>query len=179
MAKENNENSLFVACILGGRTEYLKSHNIFAEMGENVLFQPIKLPNEPRLIKIHNNVKIAADVTFYTHDIINSVFSGIDKEHYQTHGECVEILDNVFVGGHSIIIGGVTIGPNSIVAAGSVVTKDIPSGVIVGGNPARIIGKFDELYAKRRSHEMGTCGLDPNVRADELWKEFYESKGCS
>lgn len=93
----------------GGRTEYLKSHNIFAEMGENVLFQPIKLPNEPKLIKIHNNVKIAADVTFYTHDIINSVFSGIDKEHYQTHGECIEIFDNVFVGGHSIIIGGVTI----------------------------------------------------------------------
>lgn len=119
-------------------------------MGENILFQPIKLPNEPKLIKIHNNVKIAADVTFYTHDIINSVFSGIDKEHYQTHGECIEIFDNVFVGGHSIIIGGVTIGPNSIVAAGSVITKDVPSGVIVGGNPARIIGKFDELYAKRR-----------------------------
>lgn len=166
-----------MACVMGGRTEYLKKHYIFAEMGENVLFQPIKLPNEPKLIKIHDNVKIAADVTFYTHDIINSVFSGMDGESYQTHGECIEIFDNVFVGGHSIIIGGVSIGPNSIVAAGSVVTKDVPSGVVVGGNPARVIGQFDAIYARRCSREMGTSGLDPNVRASELWREFYESKG--
>ena len=60
-------------CILGfDRVKYLKQHNVFAELGDNVLYQPIKLPNEPKLIKIHNNVKVAADVTFYTHDVINS-----------------------------------------------------------------------------------------------------------
>ncbi len=37
--------------------KYLKQHNVFAELGDNVLYQPIKLPNEPKLIKIHNNVK--------------------------------------------------------------------------------------------------------------------------
>ena len=78
-------------------------------MGNNVLFQPTKLPNEPKLIKIHNNVKIAADVTFYTHDVINSVFSAMDSIEYMTHGSCVEIFDNVFIGGHSIIVGGVSI----------------------------------------------------------------------
>lgn len=46
-------------------------------------------------------------------------------------------------------MGGITIGPNAIVAAGSVVTKDVPEGTIVGGNPAKVIGKFDEYMKKR------------------------------
>lgn len=63
-------------CLLGmNRVEYLRKHKVFAEIGNKVLFQPIKLPNEPKLIKIHDNVKIASEVTFYTHDVINSVFS--------------------------------------------------------------------------------------------------------
>jgi acetyltransferase-like isoleucine patch superfamily enzyme len=46
-----------------------------------------------------------------------------------------------FIGGHCIVLKGVTIGDQSIVAAGSVVTSDIPSGEIWGGNPARVIRK--------------------------------------
>ena len=45
---------------------------------------------------------------------------------------------------------GVKIGPNSIVAGGAVVTKDVPEGVIVGGNPAKIIGTVDDLVERRR-----------------------------
>ena len=44
------------------------------------------------------------------------------------------------------------IGPNAIVAAGSVVSKDVPEGSIVGGNPAHIIGNFGD-YARKRSSE--------------------------
>lgn len=43
----------------------------------------------------------------------------------------------------SIIVGGVTIGENSVVAAGSVVTKDVPPNSLVGGNPAKIIRQID------------------------------------
>lgn len=157
-------------CMWGGRTEYLKTHQIFAEMGDNVLFQPIKLPNEPKLIKIHNNVKIAADVTFYTHDVINSVFSIMDNVPYQTHGSCIEIYDNVFIGGHSIIVGNVSIGPNAIIGAGSVVVRNVPEGCIVAGNPAKVIGKFEDLHDKRRD-EAGKNGLDPELRSMELWKK--------
>lgn len=47
--------------------------------------------------------------------------------------------DNVWIGGSSVILAGVRIGNNSIVAAGSIVTKDVPANPIVAGNPARIV----------------------------------------
>lgn len=167
-----------LVCIVGGvsaRNKYLKKHQIFAEYGDNNLFQPTKLPNAPQLIKIHNNVKIAADVTFYEHDAINGMLSVIDKVHYQMHGSCIEIHDNTFIGGHSIIIGNVSIGPNAMVAAGSVVTKDVEPGTIVGGNPAKVIGSFESLHGKRKQEESGDrLVYDPRDRIEELWKLFYE-----
>lgn len=54
----------------------------------------------------------------------------------------VTIGNNVWVGGHVSIVGGVTIGDNTIIAAGSVVTKDIPANVLAGGNPCRVIRKL-------------------------------------
>jgi acetyltransferase-like isoleucine patch superfamily enzyme len=51
----------------------------------------------------------------------------------------VVIERNVWIAAGAIIIGGVTVGENSVVAAGSVVTKDIPPNALVGGNPARVI----------------------------------------
>ena len=51
----------------------------------------------------------------------------------------VFIGDDCFIGTRSIICKGVTIGPRSIIAAGSVVVKDIPSGCIAGGNPCKVI----------------------------------------
>ena len=51
----------------------------------------------------------------------------------------VDIRDNVFIGHQAIIMPGVTIGPDAIVAAGSVVTRDVPPGMVVGGVPAKPI----------------------------------------
>ena len=51
----------------------------------------------------------------------------------------VHIGKNVWIGANSVILPGVTIGNNAVIAAGSIVTKDISEGVIVGGNPARFI----------------------------------------
>ncbi len=48
------------------------------------------------------------------------------------------------IGSNATILGGITIGENSIVGAGSVVTKDVPSNVIIAGNPAKIIKKIEE-----------------------------------
>jgi acetyltransferase-like isoleucine patch superfamily enzyme len=51
----------------------------------------------------------------------------------------IKICKKAFIGGGSIILKGVTIGNNSVIAAGSVVVKDIPENVIAGGNPCRVI----------------------------------------
>jgi acetyltransferase-like isoleucine patch superfamily enzyme len=55
----------------------------------------------------------------------------------------VVIRDGAFIGAHTIVLKGVTIGERSVVGAGSVVTKDIPDGEIWAGNPARFIRKLD------------------------------------
>lgn len=56
-----------------------------------------------------------------------------------TIGKPISIGSNVWIGTGATILGGVTIGENSVVAAGSVVTRDVPPNVLVGGNPARIL----------------------------------------
>ncbi|MDF4361245.1 DapH/DapD/GlmU-related protein, partial [Vibrio parahaemolyticus] len=69
----------------------------------------------------------------------------------------VHIEDNVWIGANSVVLPGVTIGENSVIGAGSVVTKDIPSNVVAVGNPCRVlreIGEHDrEFYFKERKVE--------------------------
>lgn len=165
-----------LVCLTGKRhVRYLRKQNLFGMLGENVLFQPIKLPNSPQRIKIHNNVKVAADVTFYEHDVINSLFAKMDGKPYSDKGTCIEIYDNVFIGGRSVIVGNVSIGPNAIVSAGSVVTQDVPPGTIVAGNPARVIGSFEELHQRR----MQQFCEKPDETNEECWNHFYEHHGVN
>ncbi len=56
----------------------------------------------------------------------------------------VSIADDVFIGMNALILKGVSIGRNSVIGAGSVVTRDIPSGVVAAGNPAQVIRKLDD-----------------------------------
>lgn len=56
----------------------------------------------------------------------------------------VHICRRAWIGAGASILPGVTIGENSVVGAGSVVTKDVPADTIVAGNPARIIRKIDK-----------------------------------
>ena len=72
----------------------------------------------------------------------------------------IELKNNVWIGDRAVVGKGVTIGENSIVAAGSVVVKDVPDNVIVGGNPAKVIKDLDlneemhtrnDLFSDRKS----------------------------
>ncbi|MNW69701.1 Galactoside O-acetyltransferase [compost metagenome] len=56
----------------------------------------------------------------------------------------ITVGNNVWIGGNVCVLAGVTIGDASIIGAGSVVTKDIPSGVIAAGNPCKVIRKITE-----------------------------------
>ncbi len=51
----------------------------------------------------------------------------------------IKVGDNVWIGGNVIVLPGVTIGDNTVIGAGSVVTKDVPSNVLAVGNPCRVI----------------------------------------
>lgn len=139
------------------RAEYLKKHKVFYSQGENCYFHPYIIPTEPHLIAMHNNVVVAANVKFITHDILCHMFNNSpnlkDKANYKVHMGKIELFDNLFIGANSIIMYNVKIGPNAIVAAGSVVTKNVPEGTIVGGNPAKIIGYIDKI-AEKRSKEF-------------------------
>jgi maltose O-acetyltransferase len=66
----------------------------------------------------------------------------------------VTIGNQVWIGGRAIICPGVTIGDNVVVGAGSVVTKDVPSNVVVGGNPAMIIRYLDGADVPQKVLDM-------------------------
>lgn len=113
---------------------------------------PLKT-SEPYLVSIGKNVTISHDVDLITHD--NSVCKLFGVGH-DLFGRVI-IGDNCFLGAHSVIMYGVTIADNVIVAAGSVVTKSIEeSHTIVAGNPARIIGKWDTFREKNVAFELCT-----------------------
>ena len=96
-------------------------------------------------------------------------WGGVKFPHYKG---VTEIYDNVFIGAHSIILYNCRIGPNAIIAAGSVVTKDVPEGAIVGGNPAKVIGSFYELLELRKRYVQKVQGLEYSEIIKLLWTDF-------
>lgn len=74
---------------------------------------------------------------------------GLDWKNKQTAP--IVIKDNVFVGMNTIILKGVTIGENSVVGAGSVVSRDIPDNEVWAGNPARFLKRLDEKTLSRKN----------------------------
>lgn len=137
------------------RTDFLKKRDVFAGFGDNCYYCSRKIPEEPYMVKLHNNVVVASNVNFITHDIINDMLARKigakpSEKLSEYHMGTIEVFDNVAIGSDVTILYGTKIGPNAIVAAGSVVTKDVPEGAIVGGNPAKVIGTVDVLIEKRK-----------------------------
>lgn len=158
------------------RAEYIKNKKLFYNMGDHCYWHPHNIPVEGYLMNIHNNVYVAGGASFVTHDIMEGMFNykGGVKEFKQYVGT-IEVFDNCFIGANSIVMYNVKIGPNAIVAAGSVVTKNVPEGAIVGGNPARVIGRYDELMEKRKTLSISKAdGIDKII--DYFWNVNCNNK---
>lgn len=97
-------------------------------------------------ITIGNDVNIGGDCIIIDHDAHSHYYLerrrdyvNNDTNDYRIPTSPIEIGDDVWVGARCQILKGVHIGARSIIAAGSIVTKDIPSDVVAGGNPCRVI----------------------------------------
>lgn len=103
-------------------------------------------------IEIGNNVLIASNVQIYTathstdvnERLVRNWNSNSGLPYFRAYALPVKIEDNVWIGGGVIILPGVTIGKNSVIGAGSVVTKSIPENCVAVGNPCRIIRKINK-----------------------------------
>ena len=109
------------------------------------------------LIDIGNRVTIAPHVYLLAHD------ASTKRDLNYTRIGNIKIEDFSFIGARSVIMPNVTIGKNAIVAAGSVVTKSVAEGTVVGGNPAKYMMKTSELMEK---HSMF---LETTVKYDSKW----------
>ena len=117
------------------------------KIGKNVLIDPTAKIDYHTcfLISIGDNSIINAGVHLLAHDSTISRFTG----GYRRMGR-IDIKENCIISINSIILPGVSIGPNALVAAGSVVNKNIPPNSCVAGNPARYYGKFSDIIEQNK-----------------------------
>ena len=109
--------------------------------------------SEPYLISVGSHCQITEGVRFYTHggaDAVRRKYPSFD-----TFGKII-IGDYVYIGSGAKILPGCIVGDNVLIAAGSVVTKSIPSNVVVAGNPAKIIGSIDEYIQRNLQYNTNS-----------------------
>lgn len=111
---------------------------------------------EGYLITVGNHCQITHGVKVLTHGGAGAARKMYPK--FDTFGRVV-IGDYVYLGSNSLIMPGVTIGDNVLVAAGSVVTKSIPSGLVVGGNPARVICTIEQYIERNKQYNLNSEGM--------------------
>jgi len=137
-------NSSSIKNIIGGdtRSSFVIKKNATLIIGEN-----FKMSNSAiycaEKIQIGNNVMIGGSCKIWDtdfHPLNPNQRRETQNENYTTRP--ITIGDDVFIGGFSIILKGVSIGNASIIGAGSVVSKDVPAGEIWAGNPAVFIRKI-------------------------------------
>jgi hypothetical protein len=104
--------------------------------GKNITINKGATIISPGKVVIEDNVLIGPDVKIVTVD------HDLNDRHNLFHFGKVTIKENAWICIGAIICPGVTIGKNAVVAAGAVVTKDVPDNVMVGGNPAKVIKRI-------------------------------------
>lgn len=112
-------------------------------------------------VQIGDNVLLASKV--YIGDSSHGIYNGISQsspklapDKRDIVSEPIKIGNNVWIGNAAIILMGIQIGDGAVIGAGSVVTHDVPPGVIVAGSPARIIKRWrDDRWIDEKDGEAG------------------------
>jgi acetyltransferase-like isoleucine patch superfamily enzyme len=125
---------------------------------------------EPYLVTLGDNVYISLDARFICHD--GSVLPFRKDIPDLDITKRINVGDNIFIGMGAIILPGVNIGNNCIVGANAVVTKDVPDGYIVGGNPAKIIKKTSEYLEKAQRDSIHIGHLTGKEKVKQ-YKEIF------
>lgn len=143
--------------------------------GENCHFYgDISWGTEPWIITLGNNVHVTAECRFVTHDGATLLFR--DREPTLELTRPITVGHNVYIGTRSIIMGGVNIGSNIIIGAGSIVTHDIPDNSVAVGVPAKVIKTADEYFekAKKESIKLGHLKYEEKDRALKAYYGYFK-----
>lgn len=92
-------------------------------------------------VHIGNNVFFGPAVQIYT---VNHPIAAKARNTLIEQALPIVIEDDVWIGGGAILLPGITVGKGSVIAAGALVNKDVPAGVVAGGSPCRVLNRIDE-----------------------------------
>lgn len=168
------------------RADYIRQNSLFDLVGKNVTFQPRRLLLYSELIRLYDNVAIARNVDFCTHDIMHGVFNRYRETskmppmpRLKERIGCIEVGENSFIGSNVVIIYGAKIGRNVVIASGSVVVGDLESDSVYAGVPARRVGKYQDLVDRyiqaQQSESIATVKVGRRLSEGEAalaWKLF-------
>src|SRR4051812_11606053 len=123
--------------------QFVKRHGGLHAVGDGCSILPTTRFADPALIRLGNNVHFST-CALIGHDGSVAMLNQAYGVKLDAVGK-IDVRDNVFIGYQAVVLPNVTIGPNAIVAAGAVVTRDVAEGNIVAGVPARPIGRVADL----------------------------------
>ena len=137
-----------------GYAAYLKKRGVFHSQGDKCFISKAANLPDPHLICIGNNVWITSGCQLLCHDASVIMINIMRSGHRDRVGPII-IGNNCFLGNNVILLPETNIGSNTIIGAGSVVTKDIPDNAVWAGNPARHICDFED-YVLRIENDSQT-----------------------